>query len=302
MGSPDEPRTPGDEDNDDDGILRGVPGSSLVGLYGRPFLPLDMLLREVGVDLSPPLLDAIHREVCLAYATMPVDYTGGSHRSMGIMPPSRVDEAVGDYVEVLRALPDTEWQTFVSLADDPADFHDVDRGDVGEERSVPLSRRQMLWLKVRHGVYFPWKGYLELIPNQRWSDKSTFVGKRFTRAARTFLPLTCALVEALPFVGVGRCNIMGLEAHDHGTVHRDGDPAEQDAPDQFITLYPVPGKTLFLWDEAARRAHDVIGARAVWFNDFDYHGVSAAPFFRYSIRVDGVFTDAFASLIAERFS
>jgi len=307
VGSPD-PSPPTDDDPraaatpDDGGILRGVPESSLVGLYGRPFLPLDALLQELGVDLSPSLLEAIHAEVCLAYATMPVDYTGGSHRSMGIMPPSRVDEAVVDYVEVLRALPASEWQTFVSLADDPADFRDVDRADVGEERSVPLSRRQMLWLKVRHGVYFPWKGYLELIPNQRWTDKSTFAGKRFTRAARTFLPLTCALVEALPFVGVGRCNIMGLEAHDHGTVHRDGEPAEQDAPDQFITLYPVPGKTLFVWDEPARRAWPVTGARAVWFNDFDYHGVSAAPFFRYSIRVDGVFTDAFASLIAERFS
>jgi hypothetical protein len=292
----------GDSDHETTAILRGVPGTSLVGLYGRSFLPLDTLLQEVGVDLSQHLLEAVHAEVCLAYATMPVDYTGGSHRSMGIMPASRLDEAVVDYLEVLRALPEQEWQTFVSLADDPTDFRDVDRADVGEERSVPLSRRQMLWLKVRHGVYFPWKGYLELIPNQRWTDKSAFVGKRFTRTARTFLPLTCALVESLPFVGVGRCNIMGLEAHDHGTVHRDGEPAEQDAPDQFITLYPVPGKTLFLWDEPARRAWPVTGARAVWFNDFDYHGVSAAPFFRYSIRVDGVFTDAFASLIAERFS
>ena len=53
--------------------------------------------------------------------------------------------------------------------------------------------------------------------------------------------------------------------------------------------------------EALQRAHDVVGASAVWFNDFDYHGVFAAPFFRYSIRVDGVFTDAFRRLIEERY-
>lgn len=288
------------EGSDSGGILRGVAGTSLVGLYGRPFLPLDEALAVAGVDLS--ILGAIHDEVCLAYATMPVDYTGGSHRSMGIMPPSRVADAVVDYVEVVRALPDAEWRAFVALANDPSDYDGVDRADVGEERAVALSRRQMLWLKVRHGVYFPWKGYLELIPNQRWTDKASFEGKRFTRAARTFLPLTCALIERLPFVGVGRANIMGLEAHDHGTVHRDGDPDDQGAPDQFITLYPVAGKELFVWDEADRRAHVVEGARAVWFNDFDYHGVSAAPVFRYSIRIDGVFTDAFAALIAERFS
>ena len=283
-------------------IVRGVAGTSLRGLFGRPFLPLDDLLRDGGIVLSRTVLTAVHDEVCLAYATMPVDYTGGSHRSMGIMPPSRTNDAVVDYLEVLRRLTDDEWQTFASLADDPADFRDVDRADVGEERSVALSRRQMLWLKVRHGVYFPWKGYLELIPNQRWTDKDTFDGKRFTRAARTFLPRTCALVESLPFVGVGRCNIMGLEAHDHGTVHRDGDPADQSAPDHFITLYPGPPKTLFLWDEETRREYPVAGAAAVWFNDFDYHGVVAHPYFRYSIRIDGVFSDSFLSLITERFS
>lgn len=283
----------------DANILRGVPGTSLTGLWGQAFLPLDDVLADAGIDLGD--LGAIHDEVCLAYASLPVDYTGGSHRSMGIMPPSRVGEAVVDYLEVLRALPPAEWQTFVSLADDPDDFDDVDPADVGEERSVPLSRRQMLWLKVRFGVYFPWKGYLELIPNQKWTDKATVEGKRFTRAARTFLPRTCALVERLPFVGVGRCNIMGLEAHDHGTVHRDGEPDEQEAPDEFITLYPVAGKRLFVWDEEHRLSHVVSGSRAVWFNDFDYHGVEAAPFFRYSIRVDGVFTDAFRALIGERY-
>jgi len=276
--------------------LRGVAGTSLVGLYGRPFVRLDDVLAAHRVDLS--VLDAVHDEVCLAYASLPVGYTGGSHKSMGIMPPSRVAESVCDYHEALAALTDEEWRVFVGLADDPRDFDDVDRADVGEERSAPLSRRQMLWLKVRCGVYFPWKGYLELIPNERWTDKSTTTGKRFTRQAETFLPTLCALVRALPFAGVGRCNIMGLEANDHGTVHRDGEPEDQSAPDEFITLVPVPGKRLYLWDEPARRAHVVDGCRAYWFNDFDYHGVEAAPFFRYSIRVDGRFTDAFRADVA----
>jgi hypothetical protein len=267
-------------------------------VYGRPFIALDDVLAEFGVDLA--VLDAVHDEVCLAYASLPVSYTGGSHRSMGIMPPSRTAEAVCDYHEVLAALDDDAWAMFVGLADDPRDFADVDRTDVGEERSAPLSRRQMLWLKVRHGVYFPWKGYLELIPNERWTDKSTTTGKRFTRQAETFVPTLCALVRALPFRGVGRCNVMGLEAHDHGTVHRDGEPDEQEAPDEFITLAPRPNKTLYLWDEHNGVTYPVTGCQAYWFNDFDYHGVLAAPIFRYSIRVDGVFDDAFRAAIAQR--
>ena len=104
---------------EDKNILRGVPGTALGGLWGRPFLPLDEVLADVGVALDD--LAAVHDEICLAYASLPVDYTGGSHRSMGIMPPSRQAEAVVDYLEVLRALSPADWQSFVSLADDPAD-------------------------------------------------------------------------------------------------------------------------------------------------------------------------------------
>ncbi|MDP2341615.1 MAG: hypothetical protein Q8O67_11710 [Deltaproteobacteria bacterium] len=290
-----------DDDDGDDGLLRGVKGTSLSGLYGRPFLKLDALLGNL-IGLRDDVLAAVHEEICMALAQVPVDYTGGSHRSMGIMPPSQRDGAVVDYGEVLRSLDDDQWSRFVALADDPTDFVGVSRADIGEERSAPISRRQMLWLKVRHGVYFPWKAYVEMIPNRRWSDKANPEGKRFTRNARQFFPRTLALVEQLPFTAIGRCNVMGLEANDWGTVHRDGDPADQERPDEFITLYPVKNKRLFLWDEEHQQKHVVDDAAAVWFNDFDHHGVEAAPFFRYSVRVDGVFTDAFRTLLSETFA
>ena len=93
----------------DEGMLRGVPGTGLTGIYGRPFVPLEPLL-----DLGD--LDAVHEEVCLALAQMPVDYTGGSHRAMGIMPPGTESEALVDYVragsvdvrEAFRKAPDRD--------------------------------------------------------------------------------------------------------------------------------------------------------------------------------------------------
>ena len=262
--------------------LRGViPGAA------QPYVALDRF-----IDSSA--LEAIHEEVCFALTQVAVDYTGGSHRSMGIMPASRVAEAHVDYGEVIRGLSPEAFATFRSLSDDPRSI-DASRAselEFGEEREHPLSRRQMLWLKFRHKVYFPWKTYVELIPNLYWGDKSSSEGKDFTRIARTFFPKTIAFAKSLPFVQIGRCNVMGLEANDHGTVHRDGDPDEQDAPDHFITLCPANDKRLFLWDEETQTKTHVSG-RAYWFNDHDYHGVEADPFFRYSIRVDGVFRPDF---------
>ena len=106
-------------------------------------------------------------------------------------------------------------------------------------------------------------------------------------------------VRSLPFEAIGRANIMGLEANDHGTVHRDCDPeaqAEAAEPANFVSLCPADNKRLFLWDEA-RQEKVFVRGRAYWFNDGDYHGVDPDPFFRYSIRVDGVFRHDFLSAL-----
>jgi hypothetical protein len=272
-------------------LLRGVQSPSLVGLYGHPYLCLDDVLCEFGVSSED--VQALHSEIAMAYATLPVDYTGGSHLSMGIVPPSQVQAAGIDYGHAIAQLTEEQWHTFVSLAEDPTAYEGVDRSDVGEERSAPLSRRQMWWLKAFAGVYFPWQGYLELMPNHRWEDKDNPHGKRFTRLAQQVLPRTLQLVQRLPFVHIGRCNLMGLDAHHHGTVHRDGNPEEQTAAAEFITLNPSPlRKRLFVWDERSQ-TDVVVKGTAVWFNDFDHHGVHADPHFRYSLRVDGVFRDDF---------
>jgi len=266
---------------------------ALRGVFGRPFVVLDDLF-----DLSG--LAAIHDEVCLALAQMPTSYTGGSHRSMGIMPAGCEGEALVDYQEVIAALDDAAFDTFRSLSDVPESIDPRKRRRLqfGEERDVPLSARQMLWLKMRHGVYFPWKVYAELIPNERWEDKLDPAGKRFTRRAEALLPKTLAFVRALPLTHVGRCNIMGLEAHDHGTPHRDGDP--DGAPEPFLTICPAGNKRLYVLDPATGE-RIVVSGRVFWFNDHDYHGVLADPFFRYSIRVDGVFTSAFQEALVKRY-
>jgi hypothetical protein len=268
--------------------------ATIHGVFGRPFVALDDLF-----DLSG--LEEIHDEICLALARMPTGYTGGSHRSMRIMPEGCGAEALVDYQEVIAGLDETQFDTFRSLADDASAIDPARRRELeyGEEREVPLSMAQMLWLKMRHRVYFPWKVYAELIPNDRWQDKCD-PGKRFTRIAEALLPKTIAFVKRLPFRHVGRCNVMGLEAHDHGTVHRDGVPRPGRRPDPFLTFCPRGDKRLYVMDERSGERIPVEG-RVVWFNDHDYHGVFADPYFRYSVRVDGPFTPEFEQALLARY-
>ena len=56
------------------GLLSGVPGTSLRGLYGRAWLPLDdVIARALPGLLDPAALAAVHDEVCLGLASVPVD-------------------------------------------------------------------------------------------------------------------------------------------------------------------------------------------------------------------------------------
>jgi hypothetical protein len=263
------------------------PLGSLRGIWGRPFIDL-----EPFVDLSR--LAAVDEEICYGLTEVEVGYTGGSHKWMDIVPPSLKDEPYVDYGQVISRLSRDEFERFVSLADDPEDYDLESQEDYewGEERAHALSHRQMLWLKYRYGVYFPWKVFYELIPTKGWDHKSTGSGKEFTAEAREHFPELIELVKSLPFAEIGRCNIMGLEANDHGTVHHDRSHEEKVAADHFITLCPRGDKRLFLWDEEQKRKV-VVQTRAYWFNDSDYHGVESDPFFRYSVRIDGFFRPEF---------
>ena len=264
----------------------------LAGVLSRPF-----------VDLTPYFpdapLDAIDHEITLALVHLPLDYTGGSHKSMGIVPPSLADDPYVDYGQIIRTFSRDEFVRFASLADEPWEVDPDARNDFeyGEERDFPLSRRQMLFLKYRHRVYFPWKAYFEIIPNDRWDDKASPAGKSFAREALLHMPRTVAFIKSLPFAHVGSAKLLGLEANDHGTVHRDGVPADKPNVDHFVTFCPRGDKRLFLWDEAAHEK-TYAPSRMYWFNDSDYHGVEADPFFRYSVRVDGVFTPRFLDRIS----
>lgn len=266
--------------------------SGCVGIWGKPFLDL-----EPWVDTAR--FDEIHEEICLALLEIDTSCTGGSHKSMNIVPPHLAHDPYVDYGQVLASLSAEHEAIFLSLADPPAG-KGVRASDYGEEKDLSLSRKQMVYLKTRFGVYFPWKVYYELIPNMFWSEKSQGRGKRFTQEALRLLPKTVAFIQSLPFREIGSCKLLGLEANDHGTIHRDANPAVKMTVDHFISFCPKGDKRFFLWDDAAK-TKIFAPSRAYWFNDSDYHGVDPDPYFRYSLRVDGIFQSAFLETLQKTY-
>ena len=87
-----------------------------------------------------------------------------------------------------------------------------------------------------------------------------------------------------------------MEPNDHAPAHRDTEPGAALQVAQSISFDPRGDKGLYLMD-AEGGSKTVIDARVHWFNDMDYHGVDAAPRFRYSIRVDGVFDPTFVKTL-----
>ena len=261
------------------------------GIFGQPFI-------DLGGALDPSALDALDTEISRGIAHVETTYTGGTLKWMGVVAPWAMDDAYLDAMHVIEALPDAELEVFFSLADDPSALHVSERAGYrfGDETDHPFNRAQERWLSYRHHVYFPWKVCYHLLENDRWEDKHSGAGKGFGDEAREVFPETVRYLEALPFSEIGRAVIFGLEPNDHAPLHRDTEPGQALAIAQSISLCPRGDKRFFLQNDAADEPL-VVDSRAYWFNDMDYHGVLADPFFRYSIRVDGVFAPGFVDTL-----
>ena len=100
------------------------------------------------------------------------------------------------------------------------------------------------------------------------------------------------MLRALPFTEIGRVVIFGLEPNDHAPLHRDTEPGKSLSIAQSISIDPRGTKQFYLCNGEGDEP-TIVDSSVYWFNDMDYHGVLPAPFFRYSIRTDGVFKRSF---------
>ena len=264
------------------------------GIWGEPYVDLS----EV-IDTS--CFAALDREITGALARVETEGTGATLKWMGVVAPWMMDDGRRDAMDAIRAMSDGEFEDFVALGDDPDGVDRARRREeaFGDETDRAFTRGQQRLLTVRHGVYFPWRCSYHLLANDRWEDKHSGEGKAFSAEALALFPQTVAFVRSLPFVEIGRCVLFGVEAHDHAPLHRDTEPGRSLVVAQSINFAPRPGKRFYL--QPGPEAEPVVIDRPIyWFNDMDYHGVLADPFFRYSLRVDGVFEPGFARDLERR--
>jgi hypothetical protein len=266
--------------------------SRLCGIWGRPYVDLSSLL-----DTSD--FAAIDDEIACGLPRVEPTYTGGTLKWMGVTAPwvdQGPQDPYADAMRVIEAMSRAEFVRFLSFGAEPERFDPDRRAEYrfGDETDDPLTHAQMLYLKYRHGVYFPWKVCYHFLENDRWEDKHSGEGKEFLQEARDVFPLTVRFIESLPFREIGRAVLFGIEANDHAPAHRDSEPGKALAIAQSISFDPRGNKRFYVCDPSGE-SKTVVEAPIYWFNDMDYHGVEPDPFFRYSIRVDGVFEPEFVN-------
>ena len=71
-------------------------------------------------------------------------------------------------------------------------------------------------------------------------------------------------------------------------------PGKAIAIAQSISFDPRGTKRFYVCDPEGG-TKTAVDASIYWFNDMDYHGIDPDPFFRSSIRVDGIFDPTFAA-------
>jgi Rieske 2Fe-2S family protein len=268
--------------------------SRLCGIWGRPYVDLSEL-----IDTSS--FEAIDEEIVCALPRVEASYTGGSLKWMGVTAPWVNEDPYADYMRVIESFSPEELVRFVSYGKAPEGWDPANPGahQFGDETDNPLTREQMLYLKYRYGVYFPWKVCYHLLENDRWDDKHSGEGKDFTDEAKRMFPRTIAFIESLPFEEIGRCVLFGIEANDHAPAHRDSEPGKAMSIAQSISFDPRQNKRFYVCDPSGK-SKTVVEAPIYWFNDMDYHGVEPDPFFRYSVRVDGVFDRAWVRALERK--
>jgi hypothetical protein len=138
------------------------------------------------------------------------------------------------------------------------------------------------------GAVIPWF-FACYLKHGDFNNKSK-QNENWTENAKYF-PKLIEYIKTLPFKEVGR--IMFFTAYPNAGVvtHRDSIVAEH--KDHNINLFFDSGwRPSFIWDEKIKeKVYLPDGARSYFFNNRDYHGVDPEPVFRYTVRIDGTFTD-----------
>lgn len=170
---------------------------------------------------------------------------------------------------------------------DPTGVHSRALEDLAERSSNP-QQAMYKYAYYAMGAVIPWFFACYLKKNE-FNKKTKDVGE-WTENAKYF-PNVIKYLDSLPFKEIGRVLFFTSYPKAGVAMHRDSIVAEH--KDHNINLFFESGwRPSFIWDEKRKeKVYLEKGARSYFFNNRDYHGVDPEPVFRYTLRVDGTFTD-----------
>jgi len=176
------------------------------------------------------------------------------------------------------------WTSIIAdLEKDSLDYKAIERlaKETGDYKAV------YRYIYYKLGGVIPW--YFGLyIKNNTFGEKRN--GGEFTEAAVHF-PKLLKYLDTLPFKEIGRVLFFTTYPNTGVAIHRDSPMMNH--KDHNINLFFTSGsRKSFIWDEVnKKKIYLDSDARSYYFNNRDFHGVDPEPRFRYTLRIDGTFTD-----------
>ncbi len=150
------------------------------------------------------------------------------------------------------------------------------------------------YLKIVKQTYFPWFVY-PLNERRDWNLRGQKRDSWLPHVEK-YMPNFIKAVESLKmFKHVGWARLYANEAFNGVQVHFDGhlNPANKKLSFDNFVFFNLNAKPLFLYDKDQHKKI-YMKEKLFYFDAANYHGTDAQPFFNYSIRIDGEFTDDFS--------
>lgn len=172
---------------------------------------------------------------------------------------------------------------------DPTGIHKKHLEEIERDSTDPR-KAIYKYMYYAMGADIPWF-YAYYLRVQDFSKKLELPEMLWTEEALKFFPNVIKYVESLPFKTIGRVLFFTTYPNAGVTAHRDYYIAPH--KDQNINLFFAGGwRPSFVWDDIKNeKVYLPEGSTSYFFNNRDYHGVDPEPQFRYTLRVDGVFTN-----------
>jgi hypothetical protein len=241
---------------------------------GKNHLPMVNMDKYVGHDQDQEL----HIECCKGLAMCDTYKMGMTY---GAIPPEERARFAGRdcWSEMLAQLSDV----------DPQGVHRAAILEILD--TVAPNDQQYAVYKYAYfalGAPIPWYFALYLKKGD-FFKKGTDENSHWTPQAAHF-PKLVKYLDTLPFKSIGR--VLFFTTYPNAGVMTHRDSVVTPHKDHNINLFFNAGRPSFVWDEIKKeKTYLDPSARSYFFNNRDYHGVDPEPVFRYTLRVDGTFTD-----------